>query len=148
MSSKGTRITPVRIDPVLLEDVQSQIRSRNEHTKDEEWNLSDFIRVALAEKLKHYRRSRKKKSKSQAMCRKVINVELACLFTLEYDQLAKRGKADDVGGREFWRVCSNWFSVGCPWPIAPFIERLTNQKETKRQGHGQKREEWETLSEG
>jgi hypothetical protein len=80
MSSKGTRITPVRIDPVLLEDVQSQIRSRNEHTKDEEWNLSDFIRVALVEKLKHYRRSRKKKS--------------------------------------------------------------------KRQGHGQKREEWETLSEG
>jgi hypothetical protein len=57
--SRGTRIYAVRLSPDLMDRVELQIASRNIWTKETEWTLSDFIRVALEEKLAKMARCRR-----------------------------------------------------------------------------------------
>lgn len=58
--SKGNRIVNVRFDAGILESIATEIARRNLNTSSAPWSMSDFIRVAVAEKLKKGARSRSK----------------------------------------------------------------------------------------
>jgi len=59
MPSPGNQIVPVRFDATTLSSMRDAVEQRNFFTKKEPWNMSDFIRVAVREKLAHMERSRK-----------------------------------------------------------------------------------------
>ena len=58
MPTAGTSKVVVRIPPDLLEEMQLTIATRNVYTREEPWSVSDFIRVAICEKIAKMRRSR------------------------------------------------------------------------------------------
>ena len=68
--SAGTRIYPVRLRPELVELTEETIARRNEWTRDEPWTFSEFIRVALVEKIKKMARSRKpyRRKRAEGTC--------------------------------------------------------------------------------
>jgi Arc/MetJ-type ribon-helix-helix transcriptional regulator len=57
--SKGTQRYTFRLPEQLLNDVQEQIVGRNDRSADTPWTLSDFVRIALQEKLDKMSRSRR-----------------------------------------------------------------------------------------
>lgn len=57
--SKGTTKYVFRLDDCQKMFVDVTIARRNEFTRDEPWTLSDFIRIAIWEKLRKMERSRK-----------------------------------------------------------------------------------------
>lgn len=57
--SKGNRIFAVRVDNVLLELIDETIQRRNTWTRGIPWTFSDFVRVAVLEKAKKMKRSRR-----------------------------------------------------------------------------------------
>lgn len=61
--SKGSVRWTVRVPAELLKLVQWQIAQRNAYSSREPWSESDWIRVAMEEKLKKMQRSRNKKKK-------------------------------------------------------------------------------------
>jgi hypothetical protein len=62
--SKGRPVVPIRLDPGLIEDVELAIARRNEHSREQPWNFSDFVRVSICEKLDKMRRGRKQKGQA------------------------------------------------------------------------------------
>jgi hypothetical protein len=59
MSSGSTRIT-IRIGDAMLGIMDAEIEKHNSHPAcQEEWNRTDFIMQAIAEKLSHFGRGRK-----------------------------------------------------------------------------------------
>lgn len=58
MPSKGTARYTFRLPPELMMEVEATIQLRNEHTTQEEWDLSEFVRVALREKVSKMDRCR------------------------------------------------------------------------------------------
>ena len=59
--SKGTKRVTVRIDDDILDQVRELVISHNNHSPDEPWDLSDFIRVSIVEKIDLARRRRGKR---------------------------------------------------------------------------------------
>lgn len=69
MSSKGSRIVPIRIPDVLYTEIEDAIASANVFSFNQPYNVSEWIRGAVAEKLGHLRRarnSRKNRKKKDA----------------------------------------------------------------------------------
>lgn len=64
MPSKGSKVLQVRVPPDLLAAVELQIQQRNIFTREAPWNISDWIRCAMEEKLKKMERSRRSRDKS------------------------------------------------------------------------------------
>jgi hypothetical protein len=56
--SRGTRVVPVRLPEDLMVMVQITIELRNQNSPEAPWTLSDFIRIALSEKIRKMARSR------------------------------------------------------------------------------------------
>lgn len=56
--SRGTRKAVVRIATDLLQEIQETIGRRNQWVGRYPWTLSDFLRIALREKIEKMRRSR------------------------------------------------------------------------------------------
>jgi hypothetical protein len=61
--SKGTKVYPVRLDPGLMEDVEITIERRNMMTREAPWTLSDFLRIAIREKIRKMERCRRPRSR-------------------------------------------------------------------------------------
>lgn len=61
--SKGNQIVPVRIPLPLAVDMDQAIAGRNAVARGEPWTVSEFIRVAIAEKLAKMSRSRSSRSR-------------------------------------------------------------------------------------
>lgn len=62
MSLGSPRIV-VRIPPALLQLITDYLRLRNDHRPKDEWDLSDFVRAAIREKVAHIQRSKKSRLK-------------------------------------------------------------------------------------
>lgn len=56
--AKGNPIVLVRLTPQILEQIAEAIERRNRRTREEPWDRSGFIRVAIRDKLFHMQRSR------------------------------------------------------------------------------------------
>jgi hypothetical protein len=56
--SRGTERYTYRLPPELVELVEATIQLRNLHTDREPWSQSDFVRLALLEKVRKMDRSR------------------------------------------------------------------------------------------
>jgi len=56
--SKGSKVVPVRIPDELYIRMIAQIDKTNERRKEEEFDVSSFIRKAIEDKLDHANRSR------------------------------------------------------------------------------------------
>jgi Arc/MetJ-type ribon-helix-helix transcriptional regulator len=67
--SRGTQVYSVRIPDDLMAKVEEQILSRNAFAPGQPWNRSDFIVIALVEKLKKMARSRSKRPARRAAVR-------------------------------------------------------------------------------
>jgi hypothetical protein len=65
MSSRGTRIYPVRLSEDLMEDVEMTMHQAAQHRRGPPWTLSDFIRIALREKVCKMMRSRRHRRKGR-----------------------------------------------------------------------------------
>lgn len=57
--SRGNTILTFRIDGGLQEDMELAIASRNEHSREAPWTTTDFIRLAIREKIDKGIRSRR-----------------------------------------------------------------------------------------
>lgn len=62
--SRGNRIVKVRVEPELLQRIEWQIQHRNDHTDRMPWVMSDWIRVAMIEKLAKMVRSRRPRKRA------------------------------------------------------------------------------------
>ena len=58
--SKGTKLFAVRIAPDMQARIDETIQRRNLWTRGEDWSFSDFIRVAIEEKIRKMERSRRR----------------------------------------------------------------------------------------
>lgn len=56
--SRGTKAFSYRIPPGLVDLVEATIKLRNRHADGQPWTQSDFIRVAILEKIRKMDRSR------------------------------------------------------------------------------------------
>ena len=61
--SKGSQIVPVRLKKAMFDEVYDEILLHNERSRHAMWSMSDFIRQAIADKLAHIKRGRKKAKK-------------------------------------------------------------------------------------
>ncbi len=61
--SKGTPLTNVRLDSATVAEVVETIARRNLWSREEAWTVSEFIRVAIREKMHKMARSRKSRSR-------------------------------------------------------------------------------------
>jgi len=59
--SNGTRVYTVRLSDELMEQVQETMARRDHYAFESPWSLSDFIRIAVQEKLSKMERSRRSK---------------------------------------------------------------------------------------
>jgi len=57
--SRGTPVVPVRVDQETMALVMETIQRRNFWTQCEPWSVSDFIRIALREKIAKMARCRR-----------------------------------------------------------------------------------------
>lgn len=57
--SKGNRIVPVRISAEMMSAIEASIESLNVRAGPNHWNVSDWIRQAILDKLAHMQRSRR-----------------------------------------------------------------------------------------
>lgn len=79
--SKGNRIVPVRFSEDAYADMVKQIEDSNDRRSEEPWTVSEFIRIAIAEKLAKMERSRtshksKRKSKDTSSSDTEVKVSL------------------------------------------------------------------------
>lgn len=72
--SKGSKIVPVRLPAALLELVEIELLTRSTGPKGRPLTLSEWVRSAITEKLKHAKRSRKQRFTDE--------------ITAEYDAMA------------------------------------------------------------
>lgn len=63
--SRGTEIYTVRIPTTLSEKLVSTIARRNLGSKEQPWTTSDFIRIAIAEKILKMERGRGVRAKGK-----------------------------------------------------------------------------------
>ena len=56
--SRGSERVTVRLPADLLARIERQVSQRNHYTREQPWNLSDFLRAAAEEKLSKMSRSR------------------------------------------------------------------------------------------
>jgi len=76
--SKGNQVVTVRISDKQMQDILDACKSRNDRTADEPSTFSDFIRVAVQDKLNHYSRARKQlrgKRYQCAQCGDVVGIK-------------------------------------------------------------------------
>lgn len=59
--SKGTPIVGVRIPPTQRAEVEAVIAHRNANSREAPWTLSDFVVIALREKIAKMARCRRRK---------------------------------------------------------------------------------------
>lgn len=64
--AKGNPIVLVRLTPEILAQIHGAIEGRNRRTREEPWDRSGFIRIAIREKLHHMRRSRRSRGRRPA----------------------------------------------------------------------------------
>jgi metal-responsive CopG/Arc/MetJ family transcriptional regulator len=64
--SKGTRVYPVRLPADLVAEVELTVQRRNLMSREEPWTFSDFLRIALREKVCKMERSRKPRGRRPA----------------------------------------------------------------------------------
>lgn len=57
--SRGTRITPLRLSDELIARIHAAIASNNKSRREEEYNLTSWIRQAIEERLAKLERGRK-----------------------------------------------------------------------------------------
>lgn len=69
--SAGTPIRTVRLDDQLWRAIKDQVAQRNIFSRSQPWTMSDFIAIALQEKLDKMRRCRehpgRRKRRSQSI---------------------------------------------------------------------------------
>lgn len=63
--SSGSKIVPVRINATLLNAIEDAIAGANVQTFDQPYTVSEWIRKAVAEKLDHLARGRRKAPKKR-----------------------------------------------------------------------------------
>lgn len=56
--SAGNPIISARVSRELLEEIRATIARRNEWTKEEPWEMADFLKSAIKEKLRKMQASR------------------------------------------------------------------------------------------
>lgn len=59
--SAGTPVRAIRLSATLMAEIEITIARRNLWSREEPWNLSEFVRIAVTEKMKHMERSRQKR---------------------------------------------------------------------------------------
>ena len=64
--SLGTDRYTFRLPKALMDVVAETIARRNDWTRNEPWDLSEFVRVALREKVKKMARSRRRVRRNRA----------------------------------------------------------------------------------
>lgn len=64
--SLGTDRYTFRLDKAMMDAVAETIERRNEWTRDVPWDLSEFVRVAIREKLKKMARCRRRARRHRA----------------------------------------------------------------------------------
>jgi hypothetical protein len=64
--TKGNPKLIVRVPGQLIDEMRLAIAQRNRRTRDEPWVMSDFVRVAIRDKLAHIKRSRCKRRAGRA----------------------------------------------------------------------------------
>jgi hypothetical protein len=82
--SKGTQVYPVRLPQLLVEMAQATIRFRGVGKTGKAWTLSDFIRVAMAEKVKKMDRSR-----GRSLANELSQARTQFLDNVKSDELAE-----------------------------------------------------------
>lgn len=65
--SAGNPIVKVRIPRELVEEIELAIENRNARVRAEPWTFSEFLRVAIDDKLRHMERSRRPKAKKKEL---------------------------------------------------------------------------------
>lgn len=65
MPSKGNPVLKLRVDRDLLREIQLAIALRNMWTLGVEWDMSEFLRTAIREKLDKMARSRRKRRRGK-----------------------------------------------------------------------------------
>lgn len=63
MPSAGTPVLPVRLHNDVKSEIERAVRRRNFHSWQERWTVSDFIRIAIREKLAKMERCRKPRAR-------------------------------------------------------------------------------------
>lgn len=58
--SRGRKQLIVRVSDEQLAKIEELIKSRNLYTREAEWTISDWVRTAIDDKIKHTERSRSK----------------------------------------------------------------------------------------
>jgi hypothetical protein len=61
--SKGNKVVPVRLDPVLIERIHEALASKNAKVFEEEWTFSRWVRDACWQKLSHLGAGKKQREK-------------------------------------------------------------------------------------
>jgi len=61
--SRGNRILSTRMPVELLTEMEITVARRNIHTREEPWNITRFLQIAIREKLDKMERSRKQGGK-------------------------------------------------------------------------------------
>ena len=77
MPSLGTGKILVRVPDALRLQIEDTIKARNLLSSSEPWSLSDFVRIALAEKLAKMERSRGGRGRGKlqkVVCEDVLRV--------------------------------------------------------------------------
>lgn len=64
--SKGNKVVPVRFTPEELQAIAEAIESANDHTRDEPYTVSSWIRKAVKDKLAHLSRSKRPRKVKQS----------------------------------------------------------------------------------
>lgn len=57
--SKGSKVVPVRMGEDLLEQVKAIVKRSAKTRFEGEWTVSEFVRAAVVDKLRHMERSRR-----------------------------------------------------------------------------------------
>jgi len=65
--SRGSPKIVVRVSAELLQQLDLDLATRNENTRHELWERSDWVRAAIREKLDHRRRSRGRTRKVKSL---------------------------------------------------------------------------------
>jgi len=99
MPSKGNPIVKTRVTTDLEREVEITINRRNLHSDNEPWDVSEFIRSAIREKIAHMERSRNKgrkrtdKKETRARTQKTMK-ESALLEVKSIREAIYRTRAD------------------------------------------------------
>jgi len=66
--SAGNKIVNVRFEDGLYARLQEEIEKRNQGSRGEVWSISDYVRVAVLEKVAHSERGRKQVKVKKFTC--------------------------------------------------------------------------------